>query len=35
MITTSEIRISCIIREDQVGEAVQLLHRGFQLEEDR
>ena len=34
MITTSEIRISCIIREDQVGQAVQLLHRGFQLEED-
>ena len=34
MITTSEIRISCIINESQVGEAVQLLHRGFQLEED-
>jgi len=34
MITTSEIRISCIINEDQVTEAVQLLHRGFQLEED-
>ena len=33
MITTSEIRISCIINESQVGEAVQLLHRGFQLEE--
>ena len=33
MITTSEIRISCIIREDQAHEAVRLLHRGFQLEE--
>lgn len=34
MITTSEIRISCVINEDQVAKAVQLLHRGFQLEED-
>ncbi len=33
MITTSEIRISCIIREEQVAEAVRLLHRGFQLDE--
>ncbi len=33
MITTSEIRISCIIKEDQVKEAVRLLHRGFELEE--
>ena len=33
MITTSEIRISCIIREDQAQEAVRLLHRGFQLDE--
>ena len=33
MITTSEIRISCIIREDQAEEAVRLLHRGFQVEE--
>jgi len=32
MITTSEIRISCIIREEQVAEAVRLLHRGFQLD---
>lgn len=32
MITTSEIRISCIIREDQAEEAVRLLHQGFQLE---
>jgi aspartate kinase len=35
MITTSEIRISCIIREDQVKEAVRLLHRGFHLEQGR
>ena len=34
MITTSEIRISCVIREDQVAEAVRLLHRGFQLDDD-
>jgi len=33
MITTSEIRISCIIREDQAQEAVKLLHRGFQLDQ--
>ena len=33
MITTSEIRISCIIKEKQVEEAVRLLHRGFELEE--
>ncbi len=31
MITTSEIRISCIIREEQVADAVRLLHEGFQL----
>ena len=33
MITTSEIRISCIIREDQAREAVRLLHRDFRLDE--
>lgn len=32
MITTSEIRISCIIAEDQVPEAVRLLHSGFDLD---
>ncbi len=31
MITTSEIRISCIIKEEQVNRAVRLLHEGFQL----
>ncbi len=33
MITTSEIRISCIIQEDQAQEAVRLLHRDFQLDQ--
>jgi aspartate kinase len=34
MITTSEIRISCIVKEDQVAEAVRLLHWGFQLDQE-
>ena len=34
MITTSEIRISCIVKEDQAAEAVRLLHRGFQLDQE-
>ena len=33
MITTSEIRISCIIKEEQAEEAVRLLHRGFRLDQ--
>jgi len=33
MITTSEIRISCIVKEDQVRDAVRFLHRGFELDE--
>jgi aspartate kinase len=32
MITTSEIRISCIINRDQAHEAVRLLHTGFELD---
>ena len=32
MITTSEIRISCIIDEAQGQDAVRLLHEGFQLD---
>ena len=32
MITTSEIRISCIIGEAQGRDAVRLLHEGFQLD---
>ena len=34
MITTSEIRISCVVKEEQAGEAVRLLHRGFHLDEE-
>ena len=34
MITTSEIRISCIISQEQAHEAVRLLHRGFELDDD-
>ena len=32
LITTSEIRITCIISEDRVKDAVQALHRAFELE---
>ncbi|MDO8531753.1 MAG: aspartate kinase [Dehalococcoidia bacterium] len=32
LITTSEIRITCIISEKQVAEAVQALHQAFHLE---
>ena len=34
MITTSEIRITCIIDEDSVPAAVQALHAAFRLEEE-
>jgi aspartate kinase len=34
LITTSEIRITCIIDESRVKEAVQALHRAFELEID-
>ena len=34
MITTSEIRISCIIKEEDCREAVRLLHRDFELDQD-
>ncbi len=34
LITTSEIRITCIIAEDKVKEAVQALHKAFALEQD-
>ena len=33
MISTSEIRITCIIAEDQVEEAARALHRAFRLEQ--
>jgi aspartate kinase len=32
LITTSEIRITCIISEDKVKDAVQTLHKAFELE---
>ncbi len=32
MISTSEIRITCIVREDRVADAVRALHRTFELE---
>jgi aspartate kinase len=34
MITTSDIRITCIIQRDQVLEAVQALHAAFELEQE-
>jgi aspartate kinase len=33
MISTSSIRISCVVREDDVDRAVQALHRAFGLGE--
>jgi len=32
LITTSEIRITCIIAEDRVKDAIQALHKAFELE---
>jgi len=32
MITTSEIRITCIVREDHVADAVRALHEAFELD---
>jgi aspartate kinase len=32
IISTSEIRITCIIPEDKIGEAVRVLHKAFELE---
>jgi len=32
LITTSEIRITCIIEESQVKDAVRVLHRAFRLD---
>jgi aspartate kinase len=34
LITTSEIRITCIIAEDKVKDAVRALHRAFELEQE-
>ena len=33
MITTSEIRITCIVAEDRVEDAVRALHKAFQLDQ--
>jgi len=33
LITTSEIRITCIIAEDKVKEAVRALYKAFDLEQ--
>jgi aspartate kinase len=33
LITTSEIRITCIVAEDRVEDAVRALHRAFQLDQ--
>jgi len=33
MISTSEIKISCVIRLDQADEAVRILHQVFNLGE--
>ena len=35
MITTSEIRITCIIAEDSVPQAVRALHAAFRLDEEQ
>jgi aspartate kinase len=32
MISTSPIRISCVVRDQQVEQAVQVLHTAFALE---
>jgi aspartate kinase len=34
LITTSEIRITCIISEDKVKDALRVLHRAFELEKE-
>ena len=34
MITTSEIRITCIVEEDKVGVAARVLHDAFELEKE-
>ena len=34
LISTSEIRITCIVRAEQVGEAVRALHAAFDLDRE-
>jgi len=35
LITTSEIRITCIISENKVKDAVRALHKAFELDGNR
>jgi aspartate kinase len=35
MISTSEIKVSCIVRESQAEEAVRALHSAFELDSDQ
>ena len=34
MITTSQIRITCIVDESRVHDAVRVLHRAFELDQE-
>jgi aspartate kinase len=34
LITTSEIKVSCVIRAHEVEKAVRALHRAFELEKE-
>ena len=34
LIATSEIRITCIVEESKVKDAVRALHKAFELEKD-
>jgi aspartate kinase len=34
MITTSQIRVTCIVAEAQVDEAVRVLHAAFELDKN-
>jgi aspartate kinase len=34
LITTSEIRITCIVNETRVADAVRSLHKAFQLDQE-
>jgi aspartate kinase len=35
MISTSEIKISCVVEKEKVAEAVRVLHRRFRLDQDQ
>jgi aspartate kinase len=34
MISTSEIRITCLVARDQVDKGVRILHKAFELDQD-